>query len=133
MRRQYHEEPRGGPSTFTLGSGRCSASSSGRREAFQRKLGRIVPYVFWRDGGKQIREFRDSWRSACRRVGCPGPHVHDLRRSAVRNLIRAGVSEHVAMRLTGHKTSSMLRRYDIVSTADLRDAVAKLAARESEG
>ena len=42
-------------------------------------------------------------------------------------------TEHVAMRLTGHKTSSMLRRYDIVSTADLRDAVAKLAERESEG
>jgi integrase len=93
--------------------------------------------VFWRgDGrgdGRQIREYRDSWKTACRDAGLPGKLVHDFRRTALRNLIRAGVSEHVAMRLTGHKTASMLRRYDIVSTEDLRDAVAKLVEHESQG
>ena len=49
----------------------------------------------------------------------------------MRNLVRAGVSEKVAMTLTGHKTQSMLQRYDIVSDGDLRDAVKKLAERES--
>jgi integrase len=103
-----------------------------RTDALQRRLGKIVPYVFWREDGRQIMEFRDSWRRACREAECPGRLVHDLRRSAVRNLLRAGVSEHVAMRLTGHKTSSMLKRYDIVSMQDLRDAVGKLAERESQ-
>jgi integrase len=106
-------------------------------DLLQRRLGKIIPWVFWRaDGrgdGRQIREYRDSWKTACKAAGLPGKLVHDFRRTAVRNLIRAGVSEHVAMRLTGHKTESMLRRYDIVSTQDLRDAVAKLAERESRG
>lgn len=103
-----------------------------RTDALQRRLGKIVPWVFWRGEGGQIKEFRDSWRRACREAGCPGRLVHDLRRSAVRELLRAGVSEHVAMRLTGHKTDSMLKRYDIVSETDLREAVGRLADRESE-
>ena len=106
-------------------------------DTLQRRLGRIIPWVFWRaDGrgdGRQIGEYRDSWKTACAKAGLPGKLVHDFRRSAVRNLIRAGVSEHVAMRLTGHKTSSMLRRYDIVWTQDLHEAVAKHAGRESRG
>src|SRR5947199_6908097 len=79
--------------------------------------------------GKPIVRFTKAWRKACAAAGCPGRIPHDLRRTAVRNLVRAGVSESVAMRLTGHKTRSVFERYNVVSDTDLREAVAKLAAR----
>ena len=91
------------------------------------KIGKICPFVFSR-GGKPIRYFYNSWRNACDKAGVPGKLLHDFRRTAVRNLVRAGVSEKTAMQLTGHKTRSVFDRYDIINEQDLRDAVSKLAA-----
>ncbi len=88
-----------------------------------------IPWVFPRDDGRPLGQFHKQWTSACRAAGVPGKVPHDLRRTAVRNLVRAGVTEKVAMTLTGHKTRAVFDRYDIVSEADLTQAVQKLAER----
>ena len=93
----------------------------------ERSQGKIIPHVFHRKG-KPIGQMRRSWKTACKNAGVPGRLLHDLRRSAVRNLERAGVSRSVAMKMTGHKTESVYRRYAIVSEGDLRDAAINLAA-----
>lgn len=87
---------------------------------------RRVPFVFHR-GGKQLKDSYGAWRSACKRAKLTGKLFHDFRRTAVRNLERAGVSRSVAMRITGHKTEAVYRRYAIVNEADMREGVAKLA------
>lgn len=96
-----------------------------------RAEGRMVPWVFSRDG-ERIYRFERPWRRACRLAGCPGRIVHDLRRSAVRTLVRAGIPERVCMKLTGHLTPSVFQRYNITSDGDLRDAARKLDAGASQ-
>lgn len=83
------------------------------------------PWVFNR-AGKQIRDFYASWGTASERAGMKGVLLHDLRRSFVRNAVRAGISERVAMAVSGHKTRSVFERYNIVSGSDLAEAAAKL-------
>jgi len=99
-------------------------------EAVQRATGRIIPLVFHRNGSA-IRGFRKAWMTACRRAGVPGRILHDFRRTAVRNLERAGVARSAAMKMVGHKTESIYRRYAIVDDAMLREASEKLARAEA--
>lgn len=91
------------------------------------QLDRIVPEVFVHLGkgplqGRRVREFNKAWRSACDEAGYNGVLLHDLRRSGVRSMVRAGVPESVAQRISGHATAAVFRRYDITSDQDLRDA-----------
>jgi integrase len=91
----------------------------------------LCPLVFHR-GGAPIGDFRKAWAKACASAKVPGTLFHDLRRSAIVNLDRAGVSQSVAMQISGHKTASVYRRYRIVAEHDLRAALERtLAANAS--
>ena len=91
-------------------------------------MGVAVPWLFFHPDGTRIRVFRTSWRGATRRAGLHGRTPHDFRRSAVRNLERSGVPRSAAMKMTGHLTESVYRRYAIVDAMMLQDAAVKLAA-----
>ena len=101
-----------------------------RTRAVEREEGRIVAHVFHRNG-RPIKSMRRAWDGACKRAGLEGWLFHDLRRTAVRNLERAGVPRSVAMKLTGHKTESVYRRYAIADSRALAEGVEKLAKLHS--
>ena len=119
-----------------------------KRKQARLAKGVLTNLVFHREGAP-VAEFRKTWASACVAAGvgkmvCPkckgegsdrkckecetqteysGRIFHDLRRTAVRNMVRSGVSQSVAMKISGHKTASMFRRYDIADEADLKQAI----------
>jgi integrase len=76
-----------------------------------------------------IKDFRESWGIACAKAGVPDLNFHDLRRTAVRNMRKAGIPQVVRMKISGHRTDSMERRYNIVDTDDLDTARTLLEAR----
>jgi integrase len=88
------------------------------------------PYVF-HDNGEPIGDFRKTWANALRDSGV-NILVHDLRRSGVRNMVRSNIPEGVAMAISGHKTRSVFDRYNIVSEADVEQAIAKVSAYVSD-
>jgi integrase len=125
-----------------------------RVETIQRRTKQMIPWVFCRDDGAPVGDFKKAWTTACIRAGFyrdvvvldgdgkpraakdgtplvvkkPTKLVHDFRRTSVRNLIRAGIPETVAMKLTGHRTRSVFQRYAIVEEGMLKEAGDRLAA-----
>jgi integrase len=110
-------------------TGELAALLKRRREARGAKLPggtvRFSNYIFHR-GGLLVGDFKKSWKTAVTAAGCPSRIFHDLRRSGVRNLVRAGVPESVAMKISGHRTRSVFDRYDIGTEDDLAAAMINL-------
>jgi integrase len=85
------------------------------------------PWIFHNGKGRLVGAQMEGWRAACEAAGMAGLYFHDLRRSAVRNLKRAGVQDKVAMEISGHKTRSVFDRYNIVDEGDIEAAGEKLS------
>ncbi len=79
-------------------------------------------HVFLNHEGEKVGSFRKAWKIATKKAGLEGFLFHDLRRSAVRNLVRAGVPRGIAMKITGHKTEEVFERYNITSGKDIQEA-----------
>ena len=110
--------------------GRILPISQPIAEALARRRARrdpTSPLVFHRDG-IPVRRWRTAWRTACQAAGVPTRFLHDCRRTAARNLIRASVPERVAMLLTGHKSRAIFDRYNIINEQELLEAGDQLVA-----
>jgi integrase len=142
------------PGTTKNGQGRCvfmdDDLSAVIRQLWQarKRHAALTPFVFTNEQGTdRIRDFRGAWNTACRESGLgygyresvayvkswesklpPGPILHDFRRSAIRNMVRAGTPERVAMMISGHKTRAVFDRYNIVSDEDLKAAATRQQA-----
>jgi len=83
-------------------------------------------YLFTREKGEVIKDFRGTWDKLTEAAGVPGLLFHDFRRSSVRNMIRRGVPQKTARTVSGHKTDAVFSRYNIVSEDDIRDAARRI-------
>jgi integrase len=110
-----------------------------RADALQKRLGRIIPFLFphmqgTQRAGQRRQDYRKAWATACCKAGVPGMLRHGIRGSAVRNMVtRDGVPDRVAMQITGHKTPRVFDIYHIVRPGDLQEAARKMAGRVAVG
>lgn len=112
------------------GYGRVIALEGPLRTIIERRLKvrRLDCQRVFHRSGRPMGEFRKTWKRACRAAGLEGKLLYDLRRTAVRNMVRAGVDPAVAMKISGHRTRSVFDRYNIIDERDLRDAMVKTSA-----
>jgi integrase len=99
----------------------------------ERKYQRIIPWVFTHEDGEQMKSLRRSWATACKSAGLAHILIHDLRRSGIMQFAQAGIDQQTGMLLSGHKTASVYRRYNIPTQEVLRNAAAKLEAVAGTG
>ncbi len=110
------------------------AEQVARVDTLQKALGRIIPWLFphstsrrFHQPGDRRCDYKRAWQTACRKAGVAGRLKHDMRRSAVKNMVtRDGIPERVAMQITGHKTRRVFDAYHIVSPGDLQEAARKM-------
>jgi integrase len=132
------------PGTTKNGEGRKAKMTQEVFELFRECVRGKKPDdpVFTRKNGGPVQDIRDAWCTLCERAELgsftkgedgklrwTGLLFHDLRRSAVRNMVRCGISDNVAMRISGHKTPSVFKRYDIINEKDIADATQTLETR----
>ena len=89
-------------------------------------------YLFTYKNGDHVRDFRKPWARITKAAGVLDLLFHDLRRSGVRGMVRSGISQHVAMKISGHETESTFRRYDIGDDKDLIEAARLIELRQKE-
>ncbi len=105
-------------------------------DKWEEQTGRRTSWLFThtqgRHEGERITDFVRSWHSACLAAGIPKALRHDFRRTAVRNMLNTGTDESTAMKITGHRTASIFRRYRIVNLADMQRAISRLAMAQPQ-
>jgi integrase len=120
------------PGTTKNGEGRCVTMTADLFLLLRGCCHAKAPddYVLTRSNGSPVKDFRRVGANACKHAGCPGRMFHDLRRTAARNLRRAGVSEGVIMKIGGWKTRSVFDRYNITDQRDIASAMRLLEMDE---
>ena len=113
---------------YTRTSGRTSNRRSAQSVVCRKRFPCELDLQILARHGTRLSAWRDASRDACRKAQVPHRLLHDCRRTAARNLIRAGVPERIAMLLTGHKTRAVFDRYNIVNEQELLTAGERLAA-----
>jgi len=99
--------------------------------AIEIKTGRAIPWVFHRNG-RPVKDFRKAWKNACEKAKIGHRLFHDYRRSAIRNMERARVPRSAAMKVSGHKTESVYRRYAVVDQELMDDATKRIERRAGQ-